>query len=115
RRNPGAPGKIARGRNRTWREIEPGRFRATAGERYRIEPEMALQMQQTPAVNVSQFGSHDRIQRFGAGEKSLDLVETGPVPQMDRDTILPIAAIGFEEAVRGHCLECWSLHRRTRY
>ena len=33
RRNPGAPGKIARRRNRTWREIEPGRFRAVAGER----------------------------------------------------------------------------------
>src|SRR5437016_5631169 len=60
---------------------------------------MALQMQQTLAANVTQFSSHDRIQRFGAGEKSIDLVAAGRVPQMDWDTILPVATIGFEEAI----------------
>src|SRR5712691_10785618 len=60
---------------------------------------MALQMQETPIVDLAQFGRLDRAKRICAGEKRVDHVGASRVAEMDRNTILPVAAIDLEEAI----------------
>lgn len=65
---------------------------------------MALQVKETPSPNIAQFGRLDHPDVAAAGEKGIDIIEASRVPNKDRNTLLPVPAIGLEEIFLAHCL-----------
>jgi hypothetical protein len=88
--------------NRRRRKIEPGRDRTRARQDQRIEPEMALQMDQPPAGNLAEFPAVDRVEPFFSGEKSLDRIKARRVAAVDRHPLVPVAPVGCAKFVLPH-------------
>ena len=82
--------------------IVPGRDRTLAREGERIEPKMALQMNQPPTGNLSEFAAVDRVQSFFSGEKSLNRAKPRRIAAVDHDSLIPIAPVGGAECVTAH-------------
>ena len=82
--------------------IVPGRDRALARKDQRIEPKMALQMNQPPTGNLSEFAAVDRMQPFLSGEKTLNRVKPRRIATVDHDSFIPLAPVGDAEFVTAH-------------
>jgi hypothetical protein len=93
----GGLGQQLRLGDRGRREIEPGGDRAVACQDQRVEPEMALQVDEALAGDRAEFAILDRVQRFPAGEKPLDRIKPAAVAAVDRHPFVPVAPVGGEE------------------
>jgi hypothetical protein len=67
----GRLGQPSRLGDRGGRKIEPSGDRAMPGQDQRVEPKMALQVNEVLARDPAEFAILDRVQRFLAGEKPL--------------------------------------------
>ena len=79
---------------------EPGRDRALTHEDQRIEPEMALQMDQPLTSNLAEFAAVDRMQPFLSGEKSVNRVKPRHIAAVDRHPLIPIAPVAAQNSSR---------------
>src|SRR5713101_2692555 len=73
-----------------------------AREDQRVEPKMALQVDEALAGNIAELAELDRMQPLVAGEKALDRVKPGAVAPMDRHPLVPIALVGGQEFIAWH-------------
>jgi len=71
-------------------------------EDQRVEPEMALQVDEALAGDIAQLAKLDRMQPLFAGEEPLDRVKSGAVAPMDRHPLVPIAPVGGQEFIAWH-------------
>src|SRR5262249_19009892 len=83
RREPGFLCELPRMTKRGWRKIEAGDARTAAGEAKRVDPDVALQVQELAAADVADLASFDWREHVLAGEKPLDGVEPREVLDMN--------------------------------
>jgi hypothetical protein len=84
-------GEPARRLDRRPREVQPGDARAATRPRQRVEPEVALRMDERDSVHVAHFVKLEGAQRRCAGEEPGHVVEVAG--DVDRDTLVPHGAI----------------------
>ena len=86
--------------DRRRRKIEPGGDRAMACQDQRVEPEMALQVNDAFAGHRAELAILDRVQRFFLGEKPLDRIKPAAVAPVDRHPLVPVAPVGGDESAQ---------------
>ncbi len=85
---------------RVFGEVEACHPRPAPGEAERVEPDVALEVEDVEAGDVPDFGRLDRMEDVLAGEKRPDRVGAGLVLDMDVGALVPVGPIGVE--IGGH-------------
>src|SRR6266851_3902388 len=83
-----------------------------AREDQRVDPEMALQVDEALAGDIAELAALDRMQLLVAGEKPLDRVKPGAVAPVDRHPLVPVAQVGGQEFIAWHDPPASSMLRR---
>ena len=96
--------KAARGVHSCTGEIESRRDGAESRQTERVQPDMALQMEDTLAADIAELGRFDPLEHALARTKAVQRVEAGGVERVDGGALIPIPAVHLD----------WIGHARPR-
>jgi hypothetical protein len=80
--------------DRRGREVEPGDNRTAPGKADRVEPKMALQMNEPSAGHLSDLGINAAAQGVIAGLDTVNRVKTRPIAQVNGSAVVSVQPVG---------------------
>ncbi len=106
--------KAARGVHRCTGEIESRRDGAESRQTERVQPDMALQMEDTLAADIAELGRFDPLERALARTKAVQRVEAGGVACVDGGPLIPIPAVHVDWIGHARPRNCECASKRDR-